>query len=154
MKKGRVLCLSGICMIAVAFVLALSGAHACTVLDPTELADIYGGECDLRCVYWRYHPGCAPEEVTGPCEVQEYQGEPYCPWEEWRESCEVDQYHCTDEGIYEECTESYEDCPGWYRFYYCERENTPEFSCWWRQGNLYPCYDRDPDTWQNCDAHN
>jgi hypothetical protein len=148
MKKGRVLCLSGICLIAVAFVLALSGAHACTVLDPTELADIYGGACDEIC-YAADEWGCAGLEYTGQCDPQEGN----CPDEQMRESCHVKQYECAlgPNPPYPECTEFDVDCTDWYRLYQCEKDNYIYLTCYWRPGQKYPCWDRDPNTWQKCE---
>ena len=145
MKKGRVLCLSGICLIAVAFVLALSGAHACTVLDPTELADIYGGQCDQACETAVGWVGCAPYEETGLCEPQGGN----CPDEQKRTSCQVDEYRCIYFG-WRACEESYVDCQNWYQFYQCEKDNK-DGTCYWWPGQMYPCWERDPGEYIHCE---
>ena len=147
MRLGKLFCLSGICSIALALVLAHSGANAGAVLSPTELDGVCGGACGERCAY-AYSSGCAPYEETGPCDTPE-EGF-WCPDEQKRTSCLEAEYACTD-GVYAWCTDLTLDCESTYTFYQCEADNGPNFQCYWRQGQTYSCTGRDPSTFAYCD---
>lgn len=153
MRLGKAFCLSGICLVAVALALACCDAHARAVVSPSELDGVVGGvSCGRACSEDAY-PGCAPDEETGPCELQSdpVSGQ-YCPPEEWREACPQDEYWCVGTAGSSWCVRQETDCPGWYLKHNCVRDNNPyePNPCVWLSGQYYACQERDDGTYYTC----
>lgn len=151
MKLGKVFCLSGICSIAVALVLAHSAADARAVLSPAELDAVCGGACGSQCSESSV-PGCAQEYESGECEcAYDPSSGQYCPPEERRDSCNQDEHPCVDSEDPGWCTQTPATCTGSYVKYFCIRSGASGCHCVWIYGQYYPCAAIEPTTYQMCE---